>query len=157
KVRTDPTHEQLHGRRVDVAVVAEFARPAERKTQQVNPPPGPGGGANAVKILDPKQEAAGGHGVLVFASTIARREKPCYHQSLFEFVDPSVSWRPIRLWLRSFHLLPTRTRRGSCPMKQTREFFGGPVDGEIEEVDVPMSSPLENQIPKLTRDRNGQV
>jgi hypothetical protein len=42
-------------------------------------------------------------------------------------------------------------------MKQTREFIGGPLDGEIEEVDVPMSSPLENQIPKFTRDKNGQV
>jgi hypothetical protein len=42
-------------------------------------------------------------------------------------------------------------------MKQTREFIGGPADGEVEEVDVPMSSPLENQIPKFTRDQNGQV
>jgi hypothetical protein len=42
-------------------------------------------------------------------------------------------------------------------MKQTREFLGGPVDGEIEKVDVPMSSPLENQISKFSRDRNGQV
>jgi hypothetical protein len=42
-------------------------------------------------------------------------------------------------------------------MKQTREFIGGPVDGEMEEVDVPMSSPLENHVPKFTRDKNGQV
>jgi hypothetical protein len=42
-------------------------------------------------------------------------------------------------------------------MKQTREFIGGPVDGELEEVDVPMSNPLENQIPKFSRDKNGQV
>ena len=101
EVRTDSTHEQLRVCRVDGADLAEFARPAERKPQEVNPPPVPVVSTIAVKVFDVKQEAAVGHAVILFTSTIGHRGKP---------LSP-LSWRPLRQLVRSFHR--TRKQRGA--------------------------------------------
>jgi hypothetical protein len=55
----------------------------------------------AVKVFDLKQEAAAGHDVILFTSTIGHRGKPL----------SSLSWRPLRQLVRSFHR--TRKQRGA--------------------------------------------